>query len=194
MSPVLADQCLSARVANSIQIASAGSTVCYVGATIGVGFLYHYFAPKASCGLNIAWITLTLIFAVVYTAISVSPWRSPSAGLLTSGVVYVYSTYLVWAALTSEPYGTCSAVSSTKALQVRPPQCQNRDCLGNQVCGVCSMFAQYSMLLSCPPASIRILACELCNMFRPCGPWMSGGRTFHSCARAVVKYCHNPVA
>jgi hypothetical protein len=96
----------------------AGSAACYTGALIGIGFLYHYFAPRASCGLNVAWITLTLIFAVVYTGISVSPWRSPSAGLLTSGVVFIYSTYLVWAALTSEPYGSCSAVSSTKALQV----------------------------------------------------------------------------
>ena len=57
----------------------AGSAACYIGAMIGIGFLYHYFAPKASCGLNIAWITLTLIFAMIYTAISVSPWRSPSA-------------------------------------------------------------------------------------------------------------------
>ena len=96
----------------------AGSAACYIGAVIGIGFLYHFFAPSASCGLNIAWITLTLVFAAVYTAISVSPWRSPSAGLLTSGVVFVYSTYLVWAALTSEPYSSCAAVSSTKALQV----------------------------------------------------------------------------
>jgi len=92
--------------------------VCYIGACIGIGFLYHYFAPKASCGLNIAWIMLTLVFAAIYTAVSVSPWRSPSAGLLTSGVVFVYSTYLVWAALTSEPYSSCAAVTSTKALQV----------------------------------------------------------------------------
>ena len=95
--------------------------MCYIGASIGIGFLYHYFAPKASCGLNIAWITVTLVLAAVYTAVSVSPWRSPSAGLLTSGVVFVYSTYLVWAALTSEPYSSCAAVTSTKALQVNVP-------------------------------------------------------------------------
>ena len=109
-----------AGVVTSIWLHLAGSAACYTGAVIGIGFLYHYFAPKAGCGLNIAWITLTLIFAVIYTAISVSPWRSPSAGLLTSGVVFIYTTYLVWAALTSEPYGSCSAVSSTKALQVLP--------------------------------------------------------------------------
>ena len=95
--------------------------MCYIGASIGIGFLYHYFAPEASCGLNIAWITVTLVLAAVYTAVSVSPWRSPSAGLLTSGVVFVYSTYLVWAALTSEPYSSCAAVTSTKALQVNVP-------------------------------------------------------------------------
>lgn len=96
----------------------AGAATCYLGGLTAVGFLYHGYAPRASCSLNIAWITVTLVLAAVYTSISVSPWRSPNAGLLTSGAVFLYSVYLVWAALTSEPANACSGSPSAKALQV----------------------------------------------------------------------------
>ncbi len=45
--------------------------------------------------------------AVIYTAISVSPWRPKSAGVFTSGCIFIYCTYLCWGALSSQPAGEC---------------------------------------------------------------------------------------
>lgn len=80
-----------------------GSAVCYTGAIAIIGALYKFWAPHASCGLNIFFITFTLVLALIYTLISVSPWRVETAGLLTSGVVFLYCAWLVWSALGSEP-------------------------------------------------------------------------------------------
>jgi hypothetical protein len=39
----------------------------------------------------------------VYGALSVSPWRAESAGLMTSAAVFAYCMYYTWSALQSEP-------------------------------------------------------------------------------------------
>ncbi|KAK9811743.1 hypothetical protein WJX72_009404 [[Myrmecia] bisecta] len=80
-----------------------GSALFFLGSLAVLGVLYHFYAPFASCSLNIFFITWTLITAIVYTMISVSPWRMESAGLLTAGMVFAYATFLLWSALTSEP-------------------------------------------------------------------------------------------
>lgn len=90
-----------------------GSTLFYLGSIIAIGFLYHVYAPSASCSVNILFITLTLIGAVIYTAISISPWRPQSAGLFTSGAVFIYCTYLCWGALSSQPGSKCVPVNAT---------------------------------------------------------------------------------
>ena len=43
------------------------------GGLVILGFMYHYYAPYASCSLNIFFITWTLIMALVYAALSVRP-------------------------------------------------------------------------------------------------------------------------
>lgn len=58
-----------------------GHKIALIGATISmyaiglviVGFMYHYYAPFASCGLNIFFITWTLIMGMAYSLYSVSP-------------------------------------------------------------------------------------------------------------------------
>ena len=80
-----------------------GSAICYCGAIAIIGALYKFWAPHPSCGLNIFFITFTLVLALIYTLVSVSPWRVETAGLLTSGVVFLYCAWLVWSALGSEP-------------------------------------------------------------------------------------------
>jgi hypothetical protein len=77
--------------------------VMIVGTIVGMGFLYKYWAPNAKCSLNIFFITFTLILFLVYGAISVSPYRTESAGLMTSAAVFAYSMYYTWSALQSEP-------------------------------------------------------------------------------------------
>lgn len=41
----------------------AGSLFCYIGSLVALGFMYDYYAPQASCGANIAFITITIIGA-----------------------------------------------------------------------------------------------------------------------------------
>ena len=80
-----------------------GTFVSYCGGIAIIGALYKFWAPYSSCGLNIFFITFTLVLALIFTLISVSPWRLETAGLLTSGVVFLYCAWLVWSALGSEP-------------------------------------------------------------------------------------------
>jgi hypothetical protein len=96
-----------------------GTVFFYLGSLVALGFMYNYYAPKASCGTNIAFITITIILAVAYTALTLSPWRPQSAGLFVSGSVFFYCTYLTWGALTSQPAGTCVPASgSTLPIQI----------------------------------------------------------------------------
>ncbi|GAB4821842.1 hypothetical protein N2152v2_008888 [Parachlorella kessleri] len=91
-----------------------------VGSFVGSGFLYKYYAPHASCRLNIFFITWNIVLFLVYGAISVSPLRVQSAGLLTSAFVFAYTTYYLWSALNSEPVSECVGLSvgGNKALNI----------------------------------------------------------------------------
>ena len=73
--------------------------VLIAGSIVGMGFLYKYWAPSASCSLNIFFITWTFVLFLVYGAISVSPLRVESAGLMTSAAVFAYCMYYTWSAL-----------------------------------------------------------------------------------------------
>lgn len=59
---------------------------------MGIGFLYHVYAPSASCSLNIWFITSIILCFLAYGAISVSPLRTESAGLFTSACVLAYTS------------------------------------------------------------------------------------------------------
>eukprot|EP00963_Diacronema_lutheri_P006701 scaffold587_cov339-Pavlova_lutheri.AAC.25 len=72
----------------------------------GIGFMYHFFAPSSSCSLNIFFITFTLVLAIGYTVMSVTPWRAESAGLFTSAAIFAYSVYLTWSSIMSQPPGS----------------------------------------------------------------------------------------
>ncbi|PRW59950.1 putative serine incorporator [Chlorella sorokiniana] len=107
------DQCAWALVASTALL------IC--GAFVGIGFLYHYWAPEPSCSLNIWFITSIILFFLIYGAISISPIRPESAGLFTSACVFAYTTYYCWSALNSEPLShACanSTASSNKAVQI----------------------------------------------------------------------------
>lgn len=62
-------------------------------------FLSQYWAPNAGCSLNIFFVTFTFILFLLYGVISVSPYRTESAGLMTSAAVFAYSMYYTWSAL-----------------------------------------------------------------------------------------------
>jgi Serine incorporator (Serinc) len=49
----------------SCSLSNAGTVFFYLGSLVALGFMYAYYAPKASCGTNIAFITITIICASV---------------------------------------------------------------------------------------------------------------------------------
>jgi len=82
------------------------ATFGLIGGSIAItGVMYKIFG-HSSCNLNIFFITFNLIIGVVYCLLSIHPKireGRPSSGLLQSAVIFLYTTYLVWSALMSEP-------------------------------------------------------------------------------------------
>lgn len=78
------------------------------------GFMYKFFS-KPGCGTNTFFITFNLILGFFYCMLSLHPKvreTRPTSGLLQGTVVFLYSTYLIWSALLSEPSGKCNYFSS----------------------------------------------------------------------------------
>ncbi|CAK9870725.1 unnamed protein product [Sphagnum jensenii] len=78
------------------------SVLCYLVSFAFSGLLFHWFTPSgADCQLNTFFIVFTLILAVSFAIISLHPQVNGS--LLPAAVLAVYSTYLCYSALSSEP-------------------------------------------------------------------------------------------
>ena len=76
------------------------SVAMFVAALTFIGLMYHYYARESGCGINVAWITITLILAFF---LSLPVVRIPFATPLTSSMISLYMTYLCWSALQSQP-------------------------------------------------------------------------------------------
>lgn len=80
----------------------------YILSIVAIVLLYVYYASKASCGLNIFFITINLVLCIVASVVSVLPvvqnYHSTS-GLLQSSFVTLYVIFLTWSAITSEKPG-----------------------------------------------------------------------------------------
>lgn len=88
-------------------MAAAGLNLGSLGMWI---FLYNAFAPDG-CPAQNAVITLTLIFTIGLTIISVTK-IAPHGTLLTSAVVTAYCTFLAYSALASHPDGECNPMKT----------------------------------------------------------------------------------
>ena len=84
----------------------------YLGAIAICIVLYVFFTHAQyddACekgGLNVFFITLNIVIALVLSVLSVSSWvreKRPDAGLLQSSVFAIYCSYLVFSAIISEP-------------------------------------------------------------------------------------------
>ncbi|KAG2494433.1 hypothetical protein HYH03_007485 [Edaphochlamys debaryana] len=84
-----------------------GSTFAFAAGLVLTGVSYHYYAPAASCSLNIFFVTWNLVLGLALVGALFVPGRAPSAGLLTSSAVWLYCSYLVYSALASEPPNRC---------------------------------------------------------------------------------------
>jgi len=81
--------------------------VMYAISLVLTVLMYVYFLENSSeCWMNSMFISINLAVTFIVSLISVHPKvheRNPRSGLLQSSVVTVYSTYLTWSALASEP-------------------------------------------------------------------------------------------
>ena len=77
-----------------------GLTIMFTSISlVWLGFQYYWYH---GCGYNDVLITITIICGVAFYALVFIRTR-PDASLLTSSVVFLYVTYLLWSALASNP-------------------------------------------------------------------------------------------
>lgn len=77
----------------------------------GVIILFNYFASNEGCGMNKFLISVNLIFVIILSIVSILPdvqEHQPRSGLLQSSVVSLYTIYLIWSALSSNPDKNCN--------------------------------------------------------------------------------------
>lgn len=99
----LNDCCRSEKNAERCRIQfSAFSVATHVASLLGIVLLYVWYAPKASCSLNIFFITLTLVLLQLMNFVSVHP--KVKVGMLAPGLMGLYIVFLCWCAIRSEPY------------------------------------------------------------------------------------------
>ena len=84
------------------------SAAMFAGSVTLIGFLYHWFA-SSSCHLETFFITFTLLLCIIFSLLSVSPWIE-GGGLLPAAVVTLYSVYLLFSALGSDPSSECNGL------------------------------------------------------------------------------------
>ncbi|KAG5017993.1 hypothetical protein JHK85_024129 [Glycine max] len=66
------------------------------------GVLFHFFTPSGQdCGLNVFFITMTMILAFVFAIVALHP--AVNGSVLPASVISLYCTYLCYSALASEP-------------------------------------------------------------------------------------------
>lgn len=87
-------------------------TLINYGLTLaGTIILFNYFASNEGCGMNKFLISFNLIFVIILSIVSILPdvqEHQPRSGLLQSSVVSLYTIYLIWSALSSNPEKTCN--------------------------------------------------------------------------------------
>ncbi|XP_057967861.1 uncharacterized protein LOC131157596 isoform X2 [Malania oleifera] len=77
------------------------ATIAYVVCLVGIILMYIWYAPEASCLLNIFFITWTLVLLQLMTSVSLHP--KVNAGFLTPGLMGLYVVFICWSAIRSEP-------------------------------------------------------------------------------------------
>lgn len=78
------------------------SVVCYLGTYAFSGLLFIWFNPSGhDCGLNIFFIVMTMILALVFAVIALHP--AVNGSLLPASVISIYCAYVCYTGLSSEP-------------------------------------------------------------------------------------------
>lgn len=96
----------------------AVSIGCYIAAFAFSGILFIWFNPSGNdCGLNVFFIVMTMILAFAFAVIALHP--AVNGSLLPASVISVYSAYVCYTALSSEPRNyACNGLHHSKAVSV----------------------------------------------------------------------------
>lgn len=84
---------------------------CYIVSTIGVILMFIYYTSSGSCLLHKFIISFNVILCIAVTVISMLPRiqeHMPTSGLLQSSFLTLYTMYLTWSALMSNPNKECN--------------------------------------------------------------------------------------
>jgi hypothetical protein len=92
------------------------SFLFFCGSIVLIAFYFIWFAGSG-CDRNNFFIAWTLIMAIIYTLISISPKIEQGGGLLPSAVVTLYCIWLCYSALSSDP-SSCNSIQSNDTLHL----------------------------------------------------------------------------
>jgi len=101
----------------------ASTIVLYLVSIIGTVLMFVYYTRVSgeSCHLNKFFIGFNLCLGVLITAASIHPRvreALPTSGLLQSGVVFTYTTYLTWSSVSDSPDVCSDSIGSSTATVV----------------------------------------------------------------------------
>jgi hypothetical protein len=85
----------------------SGAVLTIAGGLACIGASYYYYATSGSCSLNLFFISWSVVMGLLMVAVLFVPNRLEVAGLLTGGVVFAYTSYLLISALSSQPFNSC---------------------------------------------------------------------------------------
>lgn len=86
------------------------SVTMYLIAFITTVLMYVYYTNGSDCGENKAVISINLIVGIIMTIVAMNERvreAIPVSGVLQSGVMVTYTTYITWSAITGRPNGVC---------------------------------------------------------------------------------------
>ena len=82
---------------------AAGTFVTFGAAITAISLAFYYYGAQPGCHVNLFFSAWTVVVLVASVAILFVRNRAPTSGLLTSGAVMAYTSYLLLSALNSEP-------------------------------------------------------------------------------------------
>jgi hypothetical protein len=97
-----------------------GAAVSILGGLALIGAAYYFYAATPACHLNLFFITWSIVVGFALVGVLFVPNRLEVAGLMTSGAVFAYCSYLLYSALGRVPGDACVRVAvSDQWVQVR---------------------------------------------------------------------------
>eukprot|EP00164_Ancoracysta_twista_P003656 GFYU01004895.1.p1 GENE.GFYU01004895.1~~GFYU01004895.1.p1 ORF type:complete len:413 (-),score=88.86 GFYU01004895.1:92-1330(-) len=94
------------------------SVIMYILSLVFWIISYAWYTDGEGCGMNVAFITVTIIFAIILTLLSI---KMEHGALLPTAVVVLYCSFLCWSAINGQPITddlSCRTVASNEDAQL----------------------------------------------------------------------------